>query len=164
MALISLEGMRFHAYHGVYDAEKTLGNEYVVDIVVNTNTDKAAKDDKVELTMNYETIYQICRLEMETPRKLIETVAAGIVKRMKFQFSEMQALRYASPNSIRPSAGVFSRPGYRKNTILSGNARAAKKSLSATTMIAGNGFPTSTLRRKKRWNGNSAENASATTA
>jgi len=93
MALISLEGMRFHAYHGVYEAEKTLGNEYVVDVVVNTNTEKAAKEDKVELTMNYETIYQICRLEMEQPRKLIETVAAGIVKRMKFQFLEMQAIR-----------------------------------------------------------------------
>ncbi|GAB4499401.1 MAG: hypothetical protein OHK0019_36430 [Saprospiraceae bacterium] len=93
MALISLEGMRFHAQHGVYEAEKTLGTEYIVDIVVNFNTEKAVKDDDVEKTMNYETIYQICRMEMETPRKLIETVVANIVKRMKFHFSEMQALR-----------------------------------------------------------------------
>ncbi len=93
MALISLEGMRFHAYHGVYEGEQTLGCEYVVDVVVNTNTEKAVKDDKVELTMNYETIYHICRMEMEQPRKLIETVVASIVKKMKFQFSEMQALR-----------------------------------------------------------------------
>jgi dihydroneopterin aldolase len=93
MALISLEGMKFHANHGVYEAEKTLGATYVVDIVVNFNTEKAAKDDDVEKTMNYESIYQICRMEMETPRKLVETVVANIVKRMKFQFSEMQALR-----------------------------------------------------------------------
>ena len=93
MALISLEGMRFHAQHGVYDAEKTIGNEYVVDIVVNINTEKAAKDDDVEKTMNYDSVYQICRMEMETPRKLIETVVANIVKRMKFQFTDMQALR-----------------------------------------------------------------------
>lgn len=93
MAIISLEGMQFHAYHGVYDAEKTLGTEYVVDLVVNFNSEKAAKDDDVEKTMNYETIYQIVRMEMEQPRKLVETVVAGIVKRMKFQFAEMQALR-----------------------------------------------------------------------
>ncbi len=30
---------------------------------------------------------------MEQPRKLIETVVAAIVKRMKFQFLEMQAIR-----------------------------------------------------------------------
>jgi dihydroneopterin aldolase len=93
MALISLEGMRFHANHGVYDAEKTLGNEYVVDVVVNFNTEKAVKDDDLEKAMNYETIYQICRMEMETPCKLIETVAANIVKKMKFHFLEMSALR-----------------------------------------------------------------------
>ncbi|MCB0527761.1 MAG: dihydroneopterin aldolase [Lewinellaceae bacterium] len=93
MALISLEGMRFYAHHGVYDGETKAGGEYVVDIVVNINTEKAVKDDKVDLTMNYESVYQICRLEMEKPRKLLETVAADIVKRMKFQFLNMQALR-----------------------------------------------------------------------
>ena len=91
MALISLEGMKFHAHHGVYESEKTLGGEYIVDIVVNFNTEKAAKDDDVEKTMNYESVYQICRMEMETPRKLVETVVSNIVKRMKFQFAEMPA-------------------------------------------------------------------------
>ena len=43
MTLISLEGMRFYAQHGVYDAEKILGNEYIVDIVVNFNSETAAK-------------------------------------------------------------------------------------------------------------------------
>lgn len=93
MAWIALEGMRFHANHGVYEAEKTLGGEYVVDVFVNFNTEKATKDDDMEKTMNYETIYQICRMEMEQPRKLIETVAANIVKKMKFHFAEMQGLR-----------------------------------------------------------------------
>jgi 7,8-dihydroneopterin aldolase/epimerase/oxygenase len=93
MALIALEGMRFHAYHGVYEAEQTLGNEYVIDVYVRAGTDRAAKEDKVEHTINYETIHQICRLEMESPKKLIETVLAGIFNRMKHQFSDMQALR-----------------------------------------------------------------------
>ncbi len=93
MALISLEGMRFHAHHGVYEAEQTLGGEYLVDVVVNYNTEKAAKDDDVEKTLNYESVYHICRMEMETPRKLVETIAANIVKRMKTQFAGMNALR-----------------------------------------------------------------------
>ncbi len=90
MAWIALEGMRFYAFHGVYEAEQTLGTEFIVDVHVKT---KMTKDDNIEGTINYETIFQICRLEMETPRKLIETVVNGIIVRMKYQFANMQALR-----------------------------------------------------------------------
>ncbi|MCO6477363.1 MAG: dihydroneopterin aldolase [Phaeodactylibacter sp.] len=38
MATIALEGMRFFAYHGYYEEEQILGNEFVVDIFVNTET------------------------------------------------------------------------------------------------------------------------------
>lgn len=93
MAWIALEGMRFHAYHGVYEAEKLLGGEYVVDLYVRTGIAKAAAADNVEATINYETIYQICRLEMDQPHQLIETVVAKIVGRMKHQFNTMEALR-----------------------------------------------------------------------
>lgn len=90
MAWISLEGMRFHAFHGVYDAEKQLGTEFIVDVFVKM---PLAQGDDLEATINYETVHQLCRLEMETPRKLVETVAAAIIGRMKHQFSNMQALR-----------------------------------------------------------------------
>jgi 7,8-dihydroneopterin aldolase/epimerase/oxygenase len=93
MAIIALEGMRFHAFHGVYEAEQLLGTEYVVDVYVQTDIGKAAKEDKVEYTINYETIYQICRLEMDKRRQLIETVLTAIVGRMKQQFPTMAALR-----------------------------------------------------------------------
>lgn len=93
MATIALEGMRFHAYHGVYEAEKLLGTEFVVDVYVKTKTGKAASEDNIEHTINYETIFQICRLEMEQPRLLIETVLESIIERMKHQFNNMEGLR-----------------------------------------------------------------------
>ncbi len=93
MAWIALEGMRFFSHHGVYEAEKLLGGEYVVDVYVRTGTAKAALADSLEATVNYETIFQIVRLEMDQPRQLIETVVANIVARMKHQFNTMEALR-----------------------------------------------------------------------
>ncbi|MBK8554738.1 MAG: dihydroneopterin aldolase [Lewinellaceae bacterium] len=93
MAWIALEGMRFHAFHGVYEAEKILGTEYLVDVYVQAQVTAAAKSDKLEKTINYETIYQICRLEMDKPRDLIEAVVGSIIERMKHQFAEMEALR-----------------------------------------------------------------------
>ena len=93
MAWIALEGMRFHAFHGVYDAEKAIGTEYLVDVYVKAGIAKAAATDQVEQTVNYEIIFRICQLEMEQPRHLIETVLAGIIARMKHQFVTLQAIR-----------------------------------------------------------------------
>ena len=38
MATIALEGMRFYAYHGYYEEERILGNEFILDVYVNTET------------------------------------------------------------------------------------------------------------------------------
>ena len=93
MAVIALEGMKFFAYHGVYEAEKRTGTEYTVDVFVQTAIGAAAKTDNVETTLNYETVFMICRIEMETPRNLIETVLHSIIQRMKNQFPQMMALK-----------------------------------------------------------------------
>jgi dihydroneopterin aldolase len=93
MAVIALEGMKFYAYHGVYEAEKLIGTDYVVDVYVQTVTALAAKTDQLEATVNYESIFQICKMEMQQPRQLIETVVAGIVKGIKNQFPNMMALK-----------------------------------------------------------------------
>lgn len=93
MANITLEGMKFYAYHGVYEAEKVLGTDYVVDVFIKTNTSTSKQKDNLEETLNYESVYHICKMEMENPRQLVESVVGGIIKRMKQQFPNMVALR-----------------------------------------------------------------------
>lgn len=94
MALVVLEGMRFHAFHGVYPEEQLLGTEYVVHVEVQTGIALAAKSDNIEeATVNYETVFQICLAEMAQPHKLIETVVSGIIKRMKMQFPQMKGVK-----------------------------------------------------------------------
>ena len=93
MAVVALEGMKFYAYHGVYDAEKAIGTDYVVDVYVHIPIALAAKSDNLEAALNYETVYQICRMEMAQPRHLIEAVLSGIMQRMKHQFPNMMALK-----------------------------------------------------------------------
>ena len=93
MAIISLEGMRFHAFHGVYAPERILGTDYIVDVSVATDIAAAAATDDVANTINYETVFQICRLEMEQERNLIETVVESIISQMKHQFATIQSLQ-----------------------------------------------------------------------
>lgn len=78
MTKIRIENMRFKAYHGVYPKENKVGGEYIVDIVLDVNVDKAAKNDTLEDTYNYEIVFQICKKEMAIISKLIEHVAYRI--------------------------------------------------------------------------------------
>ena len=106
MAIIALEGMRFRAFHGVYEPERILGSDFIVDVFVLTDTSLATSLDDVAATVNYETIFQICRMEMEEPRNLIETVVEGIIVQMKHQFSSIQSIRVKLQKCHPPLGGV----------------------------------------------------------
>ena len=93
MAWIALESMRFHSYHGVHPEEQHTGCEFVLDVFIKADTSAAAREDNVEKTVNYETVYRICQQEMKQPRKLIETVGQSIILQIKRQFPIMEAVR-----------------------------------------------------------------------
>ncbi len=84
--------MHFFAYHGVYDEERKLGTDYILNISIDTNIKKAGESDDLEKTINYETVYEICRFEMKKPSNLLEHVVDRIEKRMKMQFPNMKSL------------------------------------------------------------------------
>lgn len=106
MALVVLEGMRFHAFHGVYPEEQILGTDYVVNVEVQTGIALAAKTDSIEhATVNYETVFQICMAEMAQPRKLLETVVTGIIQRMKRQFPQMMGIK-VQVRKLNPHIGT----------------------------------------------------------
>ncbi len=104
MAKISLEGMRFHAFHGVHPEEAILGTEYIVNITVETPIGEAAKTDDLAKTINYETIYQAVKMEMDVPHALIETLIDAIVQRLKFQFVGMMTVE-VSVKKLNPPLG-----------------------------------------------------------
>jgi len=75
---IALEGLEFHAFHGVYPHERESGNWFEVDIAVETDFSLAAASDELGGTVNYETLFKIVKEEMEQPSKLLESVAEKI--------------------------------------------------------------------------------------
>lgn len=112
MAIIALEGVHVYAYHGFYDEEQIIGNEYILDVFVDTPIKPAAEEDnlfdeetKENLTVNYETLYQICRIEMREPAKLLETVVQRIVDRIEDQFENVRGTRVKLRKSYPPLGG-----------------------------------------------------------
>jgi dihydroneopterin aldolase len=75
---VILEGLEFHAYHGVYPHERSSGNKFEVDIEVETRFSASAFKDDLSGTVDYEDLYSLVKGEMEKPSKLLETVGHSI--------------------------------------------------------------------------------------
>jgi len=86
MALIHLEGMKFYAYHGHFPVEQKVGNEFVVDLKIETSADKAAETDKLVDAINYQLLYDTVKDEMSLISYLLEHVAARILQALYQKF------------------------------------------------------------------------------
>ncbi len=80
--LVSIEGLKFRAFHGFYDEERKKGNDFICDVQVEIKNFNSA-DDNIYDTVNYESIYDIVKDEMSKTKKLIETVAYHILERVR---------------------------------------------------------------------------------
>lgn len=106
MGLIALEGMKFHAYHGFYEEERIVGNDFVLDVYIETNFSMASMTDDLYQTINYETVYEICKIVMREPVKLLETIVERIIIGLKHQFASIQAVRIRIRKLNPPVGGV----------------------------------------------------------
>jgi len=102
---IALEGLEFHAFHGVYPHERESGNWFEVDIAVDTNFTKAANHDELNDTVNYETLFRMVKAEMEIPSKLLETVAEKIVDEVLKTFPEVNIVEFKISKLNPPIGG-----------------------------------------------------------
>ena len=86
--IIALEGMHFWSKIGYYEEEQLVGNEIHIDVYVDTKEIYSDGNDDLGNTLNYETIYHLCRLEMKKPVKLLETTAINIHRRIHSQYQD----------------------------------------------------------------------------
>jgi dihydroneopterin aldolase len=103
---VALEGLEFHAYHGVYPHERSSGNKFEVDILVETNFDESAFHDVLTGTLNYEDLYVVVKNEMNKPSKLLETVAYAIAEQTLQTFEEAVAVEVKIAKFNPPIGGV----------------------------------------------------------
>lgn len=104
---IYLRNVRFHAFHGVLPQEGIVGNDYLVNLVLDYDFSSAMKTDNLEGTLNYAEVYQKVREEMAVPSKLLEHVAGRIAHRLFSDFPEIQKLQL-SITKVNPPMGADS--------------------------------------------------------
>ena len=104
---IYLRNVRFHAFHGVLPQEGIVGNDYLVNLVLDYDFSSAMKTDDLQGTLNYAEVYQKVREEMAVPSKLLEHVAGRIAHRLFSDFPEIQKLQLSN-TKVNPPMGADS--------------------------------------------------------
>ena len=80
MDRITLTGLRVRGNHGVYDFERSEGQEFVVDVTLGLSLSRAAETDDVTDTIHYgELASQLVAVIAGEPVNLIETLASRLV-------------------------------------------------------------------------------------
>jgi len=105
MQYIELKEMNFHAYHGVMEQERKVGNTYTVDLKIYFDFREAMRTDNIKDTINYASVYEIVKQEMAIPSQLIEHVAGRILQRLRDDFPSIQLIEIRLAKKNPPFGG-----------------------------------------------------------
>lgn len=102
---IELDRMEFRAFHGCYELERQVGNRFTVDLTLRAELGRAAEEDRVERTVNYLTVYEIVRRQMQVTQHTIERVAANIIDALYADFPQLVRVRCRVSKLAPPLGG-----------------------------------------------------------
>ncbi len=110
---ILLEGMIFFGRHGTLPAEQTLGQRFVVDLVLHCDLRAAGQSDDLRETVDYSEVHRQVRAIVEgPPLRLTEAVAERIASAVLDRHARVDAIRVK-----------VAKPGVRLgSTVLAGSA------------------------------------------
>ena len=91
-SFVFLKNVRFHAFHGVMAQERQVGGEFLLSLRVGYPLAKAMESDDVKDTLDYATLFDLAKREMDIPSQLLEHVAGRIVKAITTAFPEVTSI------------------------------------------------------------------------
>lgn len=91
-----LRKMQYYGYHGVFEEERKLGQQFFVDLVLELNLKEAGDYDDLNATINYAEIHEVVKGIVEgTSFKLIEALAEHIASQLLGTYTRIDALTVA---------------------------------------------------------------------
>lgn len=103
---ISLNNVRFRAYHGVYPEERQKGNDFVVNMQVSY-IPKVGTILSLEDTIDYASLFDIINTTMQKPVDLLETLVQEMAQIVHQKFSQVKEIN-VSVEKLNPPIDKFS--------------------------------------------------------
>lgn len=108
MDKIFVSGMEFYGYHGVFSEETKLGQRFRADLTVEIDLREAGRTDDLQHTVNYASLYNICKDIAEgKPYKLVESVAEKIAEKVLKEFQQVNHCTVKLYKPDPPIAGHY---------------------------------------------------------
>ena len=112
---IELRGLEFFSFHGLYEEEKKVGGEFIVDVIAKF----PAQDHKltsIDETVNYAALFNIVKEEMKQPGELLETIAQSIAEKIYAKYAVIKEIEIRIEKKNPPIVGINGSvaAGYRK--------------------------------------------------
>ena len=90
---ITITGIHGYGHHGLFENERTNGQDFYVDLILNLDLSQAAQSDAIEDTVNYAEITELTHHEITTdPVNLIEKLAYRIAERILSSHPKVKAI------------------------------------------------------------------------
>ena len=91
---IILTGLQFYGFHGVNPEERSLGQQFVVDLEAELDLRIPSETDRLDSTVSYTHLYRAVKAVMEgEPRNLLESAAGAIASRILGRHPQIDAVR-----------------------------------------------------------------------
>jgi len=105
MSKILLENMEFFAYHGCFKEEQIIGNQFIVNMEIETDTQIAEMSDNLKDTVNYQEVYNTIREQVDVKSHLVEHVGRRILDAIMEKFEGIKHLKVKVSKMHPPMGG-----------------------------------------------------------
>lgn len=103
---ISVCGVRAFGHHGLLPAERARGQEFVVDVVIHTDTRHAAREDSIDATVDYAAVASLVE-DLITGQShalveaLAEAIASALLELDRVDMVDVRVHKPAAPIPVR---------------------------------------------------------------
>ncbi|MBV1923221.1 MAG: dihydroneopterin aldolase [Flavobacteriaceae bacterium] len=104
MSTIRLKNIKIYAFHGCMIEEGQIGSDYLVNISVKADLNKAAETDDLHDTVDYVHIQKIVKDEMAIRSKLLEHVGKRIIDTVFQQIKMVDEVK-VTVSKVNPPIG-----------------------------------------------------------
>lgn len=106
---IFVRGLRLHAFHGVGDDERRLGQHFLLDLTLELDLASAAASDKLADTVSYAEVIAVASAAFcGESFRLIEAAAGVVAQAILARFPRVERLAVAVHKPNAPITAVFS--------------------------------------------------------
>ena len=105
--------MEFFAFHGCFREEQIIGTKFIVDLAIEADTSLPEKNDHLRDTVDYVSLYQCVKQEMEQKSHLLEHVGRRIIDALCLRFPAIDAIELKIAKINPPMGGKMHQVSFR---------------------------------------------------